>query len=194
MSDTYYPPGGFYFTVSVLGTGTALAVASGVDASFQEVSGIEAKFNTEDVTEGGENRFVHRLPKPASYSNLVLKRGIVSVTSFLVEWVGQTVGSGLSLPIVPQNILVTLLGAGEHSAHRVGLRERVAHTLADRPPQCVRQQGSDRDDGAFVQLFRPDQSRQPRFGGDQARPIDVKADVTRRGCAADRLFVLDDVR
>ena len=110
MSDTYYPPGGFYFTVSVLGTGTALAVASGVDASFQEVSGIEAKFNTEDVTEGGENRFVHRLPKPASYSNLVLKRGIVSVTSFLAEWVGQTVGSGLSLPIVPQNILVTLLG------------------------------------------------------------------------------------
>ena len=112
MSDTYYPPGGFYFTVSVLGTGTALAVASGVDASFQEVSGIEAKFNTEDVTEGGENRFVHRLPKPASYPNLVLKRGIVSVTSFLVEWVGQTVGSGLSLPIVPQNILVTLLGQG----------------------------------------------------------------------------------
>jgi phage tail-like protein len=109
MSDTYYPPGGFYFTVSVLGTGTALALASGVDASFQEVSGIEAKFNTEDVTEGGENRFVHRLPKPASYSNLVLKRGIVAVDSFFVEWVGQTVGSGLSLPILPQNILVTLL-------------------------------------------------------------------------------------
>jgi phage tail-like protein len=110
MSDTYYPPGGFYFTVTVLGTGTALALASGVDASFQEISGIEGKFNTEDVTEGGENRFVHRLPKPASYSNLVLKRGVVSVDSFLAEWVGQTVGSGLSLPIIPQNILVTLLG------------------------------------------------------------------------------------
>jgi phage tail-like protein len=109
MSDTYYPPGGFYFTVSVLGTGTALALASGVDASFQEISGIEAKFDTEDVTEGGENRFVHRLPKPARYSNLVLKRGIVAVDSFFVEWVGQTVGSGLSLPILPQNILVTLL-------------------------------------------------------------------------------------
>lgn len=109
MSDTYYPPGGFYFTVAVLGTGTALAMASGVDASFQEISGIEAKFDTEEVTEGGENRFVYRLPKPAKYSNLVLKRGIVAVDSFLVEWVGQTVGSGLSLPILPQNILVTLL-------------------------------------------------------------------------------------
>jgi phage tail-like protein len=110
MSDTYYPPAGFYFTVAVLGSGSALALASGVDASFQEISGIEGKFNTEDVTEGGENRFVHRLPKPASYSNLVLKRGIVSAASFLGEWVGQTVGSGLSLPILPQNILVTLLG------------------------------------------------------------------------------------
>lgn len=109
MSDTYYPPAGFYFTVTVLGSATALALASGVDASFQEVSGIEAKFNTEEVTEGGENRFVYRLPKPASYSNLVLKRGIVAVDSFFVEWVGQTVGSGLALPILPQNLLVTLL-------------------------------------------------------------------------------------
>lgn len=109
MSDTYYPPGGFYFTVAVLGSGAALAMASGVDASFQEISGIEAKFDTEEVTEGGENRFVYRLPKPAKYSNLVLKRGIVAVNSFLVEWVGQTVGSSLSLPILPQNILVTLL-------------------------------------------------------------------------------------
>jgi phage tail-like protein len=109
MSNTYYPPAGFYFTVAVIGSGTAFAMASGVDASFQEVTGIEAKFDTEDVTEGGENRFVHRLPKMGKYSNLVLKRGIVAVDSFFVEWVGQSVGSGMSLPILPQNILVTLL-------------------------------------------------------------------------------------
>ena len=109
MTETYYPPGGFYFTVAVLGSGSALAMACGNDASFQEVSGIEARTNTEDVTEGGENRFVHRLPKPATFSNLVLKRGIVAGDSFLVEWVGQSVGSGLALPIIPQSILVTLL-------------------------------------------------------------------------------------
>jgi phage tail-like protein len=108
MSD-YYPPTGFYFTVAVIGTGTVFAMASGVDASFQEVSGIEARFETEDVQEGGENRFVHRLPKVGKYSNLVLKRGIVAVDSFFVEWCGQSIGSGMSLPILPQNILVTLL-------------------------------------------------------------------------------------
>jgi phage tail-like protein len=109
MSDEYYPPPGFHFRVTVLGVGALMAELTGVDASFQEVSGIESKWETEDVAEGGENRFVHRLPRPASYSNLVLKRGLVYRDSFFAEWVGQTIGSGLSLPIVTQNLLVTLL-------------------------------------------------------------------------------------
>jgi len=109
MSDPYYPPPGFRFRVTVLGAGAAVAELSGVDASFQEVSGIEARWETEEVTEGGENRFVHRLPRPARYADLVLKRGVVTRDSFFAEWVGQTVGSGLALPIIPQNLLVTLL-------------------------------------------------------------------------------------
>lgn len=110
MADEYYPPGAFYFSVQVLGSGTALSVLTDIDASFQEVSGIQAEFGVEEVTEGGENRFVHRLPRPAKYSNLVLKRGVVTQASFLALWVGQTIGSSLSLPIVPQNLLVSLLG------------------------------------------------------------------------------------
>jgi len=111
MSETYYPPGAFYFSVQLLGSVTPLALLTDIDASFQEVSGIQAEFTTEEVVEGGENRFVHRLPKPAKYSNLVLKRGVVTQSSVLAEWVGQTIGSSLSLPILPQNILVTLLDA-----------------------------------------------------------------------------------
>jgi phage tail-like protein len=109
MAEAYYPPPAFYFTVTVLGSATALSLLTDIDASFQEISGIQAKFQTEEVVEGGENRFVHRLPTQAKYPNLVLKRGAVTKDSFLVEWVGQTVGSSLSLPILPQNILVTLL-------------------------------------------------------------------------------------
>ena len=110
MAAEYYPPGAFYFAVSILGSGTALSVLTDIDASFQEVSGIQAEAGVEEVTEGGENRFVHRLPRPAKYSNLVLKRGAVTKASFFAEWFGQTVGSGLSLPILTQNILVSLLG------------------------------------------------------------------------------------
>jgi len=109
MTDTYYPPPGFHFRVTVLGVGALAAELSGVDASFQEISGIEARWETETVAEGGENRFAHRLPLPAKYSDLVLKRGLVARDSFFVEWVGATIGSALSLPILTQNLLVTLL-------------------------------------------------------------------------------------
>lgn len=110
MSEEYYPPGAFYFAVYILGSGTVFSLLTDIDASFQEVSGIQAEFGIEEVTEGGENRFVHRLPRPAKYSNLVLKRGVVTMDSVLAEWVGQTVGSGLALPIITQNLMVTLLG------------------------------------------------------------------------------------
>jgi phage tail-like protein len=109
MSDAYYPPPAFSFTVAVIGSATALSLLTRIDASFQDISGIEAEFLTEEVIEGGENRFVHRLPTHGKYPNLVLKRGAVTRDSFLLEWVGQTVGSGMSLPILPQNMLVTLL-------------------------------------------------------------------------------------
>jgi phage tail-like protein len=108
MSE-YYPPGAFYFSVNVLGSGTALSLLTDIDASFQQVSGIQAEFQVEEVVEGGENRFVHRLPRPAKYANLSLERGAVTEGSFLAEWVSATVGSSLSLPIVTQNLLVTLL-------------------------------------------------------------------------------------
>lgn len=109
MSEQYYPPGAFYFTVKVIGSGAVLSALTDIDASFQEVSGIESAFEVEEVVEGGENRFAHRLPKIGKYSNLVLKRGVVTIDSFLAEWAGLTIGSSLSLPIVTQNLLVTLL-------------------------------------------------------------------------------------
>jgi phage tail-like protein len=109
MSDQYYPPGAFYFTVKVFGSAVLLSALTDIDASFQEVSGIQSAFETEEVIEGGENRFAHRLPRIAKYSNLVLKRGVVTADSFLSEWAGLTIGANLALPVVTQNLLVTLL-------------------------------------------------------------------------------------
>ena len=108
-TETYYPQGGFYFAVTVLGSATAVAALTSVDASFQEVSGIKAEFDVESVPEGGENRFVHKLPKPAKYSNLVMKRGVMAANSFLAEWVGETIGSSLAVPVIPQNLMLTLM-------------------------------------------------------------------------------------
>jgi phage tail-like protein len=109
MSNASYPLPAFHFRVTVLGAGAAMAAVTGADASFREISGIEARFDVEEVAEGGENRFVHRLPRPARYSDLVLSRGVVSRLSFFATWAGATIGSPLSLPIVPQNLMVSLL-------------------------------------------------------------------------------------
>jgi phage tail-like protein len=110
-ATSYFPPPAFYFTVAVAGTGTALQALSAVDASFQDISGVEAKVETESVREGGENRFAHELPTVTKSPNLVLKRGYVTMPSFLSEWAAQTVGATLSAPILTQTVVVMLLGA-----------------------------------------------------------------------------------
>jgi len=112
-TNGYFPPPAFYFNITVAGSGTALQLQSGTDGSFQEISGIEGKIETESVTEGGENRYVHQLPKATTYPNLVLRRGYVTKASFLSEWAAQTVGSTLNQPILTQTLVVMLMGADQ---------------------------------------------------------------------------------
>lgn len=101
-----YPPVGFYFKLEY-STGS-----NTVDAAFQEVSGLNAELGIDEVAEGGENRFKHRLPLPAKYSNLVLKRGLVTNGSALAEWCKETTESDFGQPIKTQAITVSLLDSG----------------------------------------------------------------------------------
>lgn len=59
---------------------------SPVDTMFQEVGGLSRSLAVVTLQEGGENRFTHRLPGPAQYQNLSLKRGLLTDSS-LTEWV-----------------------------------------------------------------------------------------------------------
>ena len=97
-----YPPSAFYFKV-VIGANLL------GDTAFQEVSGIGSEIETEDVVEGGENRYVHRLPTKVKHPNLVLKRGIAKSTSPLVIWCRGVLEADFTAPIVPKPILVFLL-------------------------------------------------------------------------------------
>ena len=78
------------------------------DMAFAEVSGLGGEIEIETVVEGGENTFVHRLPKAAKDSNLVLKRGIVDASSGLVRWCKEVLEGGLVKKIEPRSILVSL--------------------------------------------------------------------------------------
>lgn len=98
-----YPPSAFYFRVvffSILGKW---------DTSFQEVSGIGSEMETEDVVEGGENRYVYRLPKSVKHPKLVLKRGIATITSPLVLWCKSILESDFASRIRPVSLLVFLM-------------------------------------------------------------------------------------
>jgi phage tail-like protein len=78
---SFDPPVAFYFGVSLSFFGAELP-----DTSFQEVSGISCKIETEDITEGGNFRSVYHLPKGVKYENLQLKRGLTPVTSAFAMW------------------------------------------------------------------------------------------------------------
>ncbi len=76
---------------------------------FQEVSGLETKFDLETVTEGGENRFAHLLPKGIKHPNLVLKRGHVARSSPFIEWCKSCLEGDLAKPIDPKPLAISLV-------------------------------------------------------------------------------------
>ena len=96
---SHYPPVGFSFWVSFGFSNDP------VDIAFQDVAGIGMELQTEDVVEGGENMFTQKLPTRASYTPLVLKRGL-AVKSTLTDWVRDAVEN---LSISPVTVIVALL-------------------------------------------------------------------------------------
>lgn len=94
------PPVGFHFKVSF-----GFIKSDTGDSHFQEVSGFTAELGTEELIEGGENRFVHRLPTRGKYGNLILKRGLFT-DSELIDWCR---GAIENLDIAPTEVLVSLL-------------------------------------------------------------------------------------
>jgi phage tail-like protein len=110
MPEIAYPLPAFYFTVSVAGMGLNTSGSAQPDASFSEISGLESSVTTEDVKEGGQNQFVHRLPTGSTQKNIVMKRGVVSQASLMADWASVTIGSTLANPIVTRTLVVMLLG------------------------------------------------------------------------------------
>jgi phage tail-like protein len=96
----YYPPVGFHFRVEVLGL-----PPSANDLRFSEVSGLSVEMATEEVAEGGENRFLQKYPVRAKYPELVLKRGLL-VSSQVAEWIRACTED---FAITPRAVDVTLL-------------------------------------------------------------------------------------
>jgi len=96
----YYPPVGFHFKVEVLDL-----PPNDNDVRFTEVSGLSVEMVTEELAEGGENRFLQKYPVRAKYPELVLKRGLL-VDSEVIEWIRRCIEDH---QIEPKNVDVKLL-------------------------------------------------------------------------------------
>jgi len=94
-----YPPVGFHFNVQFQFD------AGPVNIGFQEVSGISVNLETENITEGGENRFTYKLPTRATYTSLNLKRSMIN-NAALIAWCNDAI---TNLDIKPVSIVVSLL-------------------------------------------------------------------------------------
>ena len=96
----YYPPVGFHFLVEFEGLGSQEQ-----DHQFQSVSGLSVDIETEEIAEGGENRFKHKLPVKTKYPNLTLKRGIL-INSDVIDWCRNAIEN---FSFKPVNLTVKLL-------------------------------------------------------------------------------------
>lgn len=95
-----YPvPVGFHFKVEFENVG------EGNDARFQEVTGLSAEVTVEELREGGQNLYVHRLPAGAKYGNLILKRGLLG-DSEVAGWCRDAIEN---FSFDPKDITVYLL-------------------------------------------------------------------------------------
>lgn len=110
----YYPPASFSF-------GMRLAASTEAPGGFSEVSGLDADSDVVALKEGGDSRFVHKLPSRAKRGPLVCKRGLLPASGPLFEWVKSTLESDLSQPIQPQDLVVDLLDQNQTAIMRWSL-------------------------------------------------------------------------
>lgn len=97
----YYPPVGFHFRVEFINIG------NDNDMRFQSVGGLNMELDVENIKEGGQNLFEHKLPGRSKFSDLTLKRGIL-LDSELIKWVKEAL---YDKEFKPVNMNISLLNS-----------------------------------------------------------------------------------
>lgn len=73
-------------------TAVFLFEVDGVEiGNFMEINGLEVSVDSEDIQEGGQNSFVHKLPGRMTWPNITLKRGVTR-SNELLKWLNEASG------------------------------------------------------------------------------------------------------
>lgn len=82
---------------------------------FTECNGLTVEREFEPLNEGGRNDSVHYLPKGIKFSNITLKRGIISLA--LWDWLLKNVSAGKVEPEL-KNIIIELANESGKAMYR----------------------------------------------------------------------------
>lgn len=92
---------------------TFLFEVDGVEIGrFMEVAGLEVTVGVEEVEEGGENSFVHKLPGRMTWPNISLKRGVTQ-NDTLFTWLTKSSGEQFAAngnKLTRSTAAITLIG------------------------------------------------------------------------------------
>jgi phage tail-like protein len=109
----YYPPIGYHFSVEfgeIKQSADGKTASLTKDSNFKEVSGLTSEIPVDKYQEGGVNDQVHPLPKPAQFTNITLKRGML-VDSSLIQWMNDAIENFI---FKPTTITIKLLDNEHH--------------------------------------------------------------------------------
>ena len=94
---------------------TFLFEVDGVEIGrFMGISGLEVSVGVEEIQEGGENNYVHKLPGRMTWPNITLKRGITQ-NDALLAWLNKSSGEQFSAngnKLTRSTAAITLMGPG----------------------------------------------------------------------------------
>lgn len=99
FQEGYTPPTAFYFQVK-------FPNFPEMDCSFQDVSGLKVTVKVTEKVEGGDNNYMHYLPSPPKYADLVLKRCLLQSSS-LDTWCRNALEN---FKFEPLDLQIILLG------------------------------------------------------------------------------------
>jgi phage tail-like protein len=103
MPDILYQTVNFHFKVDF-----NFDAQDKMDIRFQSVTGLDSTLDTEQIREGGENRFEHVLPVRRKYGPLTLKRGLLKPSdSKLTKWLKQAFDDEDVVPL--KTVTISLL-------------------------------------------------------------------------------------
>jgi phage tail-like protein len=98
-----YPLVGFYFSVSFSG------INDTNDVKFKEVSGISMSLEVQNIAQGCDSGAVVTLPQKTTFSDLELKRGLLSASSAVTAWCYSWLLNDYSQPIEKKTVSLKLL-------------------------------------------------------------------------------------